>query len=429
MQEYGDGDELDALLEAIENHDVPAALTLVTNSPGLCMSKGLLGLTPVHVAAEQGEILLAKKMLELGADATIKDDGGDTPLDSAALAGHFDIVTLLLPLEQQSLPPCVDSDGPAASPWPAITVAPDFAGAPIAVKVAETTTAFGKESIDWRYDVEFDSKEDESKYVEFDEVLIRRIQNVFESLHGAGACGHVHQNWDWWPNRLRFLHIDVLLFTREVVQALQAQLQGPQATWRITACVERSMPEGRSPFSADVLIYSDHITVEPDLVPWIAFDTVPYRGSSPTAASPTEPDDPAVARMAPVTRFREPSECTEKDLDAIVGTWRLVTVEHCGETMASTGDSPLTFHRDGTTTQVFTTDPTEHGRFQLHPRQGVLEHQRDRTVETAIYRVAGNRLTICWGRPIPTEFATAKGDRRLLWVLERAESEKRHRPR
>ena len=55
-----------------------------------------LKLTPLHVAIEHGNFLMAKLMLSFGADPNRRDNQGWTALHAAALVGNVDIVKELL---------------------------------------------------------------------------------------------------------------------------------------------------------------------------------------------------------------------------------------------------------------------------------------------------------------------------------------------
>ena len=53
------------------------------------------GDTPIHVAAFQGRPAALRLLLEAGADPSIKNDFGETPLDCAKLIGNSECVKLL----------------------------------------------------------------------------------------------------------------------------------------------------------------------------------------------------------------------------------------------------------------------------------------------------------------------------------------------
>ncbi|KAL7936595.1 peptidase S8 and S53 [Trichoderma chlorosporum] len=58
--------------------------------------KGELDSTPLHIAAEKGNIILSKLLLEYGADQDARNESNSTPLHCAASHGHSEIVQLLL---------------------------------------------------------------------------------------------------------------------------------------------------------------------------------------------------------------------------------------------------------------------------------------------------------------------------------------------
>jgi ankyrin repeat protein len=57
---------------------------------------GLTGLTPLHWAAEAGNVEKAKRLIADGADANARNRNGDTPLHFAARAGKLEMVRLLV---------------------------------------------------------------------------------------------------------------------------------------------------------------------------------------------------------------------------------------------------------------------------------------------------------------------------------------------
>ena len=52
--------------------------------------------TPLHMASHQGWMLTSNVLLILGADITLQDTYGSTPLHSAATAGHLSVIRLLM---------------------------------------------------------------------------------------------------------------------------------------------------------------------------------------------------------------------------------------------------------------------------------------------------------------------------------------------
>lgn len=52
------------------------------------------GLTPLHLAAFEGELQAVKLLLQAGADPSIQDTTSETPLDHAVAGGHTEIADL-----------------------------------------------------------------------------------------------------------------------------------------------------------------------------------------------------------------------------------------------------------------------------------------------------------------------------------------------
>ena len=70
-----------------------------------------LGLTPVYIAAENGNAALLRRLLDAGADVATRDASGDTLLMAAVRVGSADAVQLLL---DRGAP--VNADRPAVRP-------------------------------------------------------------------------------------------------------------------------------------------------------------------------------------------------------------------------------------------------------------------------------------------------------------------------
>ena len=49
------------------------------------------GYTPLHEAAQSGDVELSELFLSAGADPSIRSDAGETPAEVAEAAGHHDL--------------------------------------------------------------------------------------------------------------------------------------------------------------------------------------------------------------------------------------------------------------------------------------------------------------------------------------------------
>lgn len=79
----------------------PPSCTHIVNSAFLTPSSGWLplfqnGYTPLHIAAKQNQMEVARSLLQYGASANAESVQGVTPLHLAAQEGHAEMVALLL---------------------------------------------------------------------------------------------------------------------------------------------------------------------------------------------------------------------------------------------------------------------------------------------------------------------------------------------
>jgi ankyrin repeat protein len=86
-----------------ENPDLSDILARMAGSidfqgmtPTSVNERGILGDTPLHLAAVSGDIRVGKILLDAGADPNIRGEYGDTPLHQAVGQKHYDFVKLLL---------------------------------------------------------------------------------------------------------------------------------------------------------------------------------------------------------------------------------------------------------------------------------------------------------------------------------------------
>ena len=83
-------------LTASEADEVKRIQSMIKDSPDLINAKDATGNTPLMDAAQRGQLIVARFLLENGADVEAKDSAGDTALHKAARAGHKAMVELLL---------------------------------------------------------------------------------------------------------------------------------------------------------------------------------------------------------------------------------------------------------------------------------------------------------------------------------------------
>lgn len=78
-----------------EPEPAPAPVAEVKVEVGNINAKGKYGFTKLHFAAQKGDEAEVVRLLGLGANKAIRDNGGKTPMEIASLNGHDSIVELL----------------------------------------------------------------------------------------------------------------------------------------------------------------------------------------------------------------------------------------------------------------------------------------------------------------------------------------------
>jgi len=78
-----------------ELRDLPYFVGLGDRVVGIA-SCGLLGTTPLHIAAIRGDIRIIALLLDAGAEIDARGEYGHTPLNNAVGLGHVEAVRLLL---------------------------------------------------------------------------------------------------------------------------------------------------------------------------------------------------------------------------------------------------------------------------------------------------------------------------------------------
>jgi uncharacterized protein (TIGR03067 family) len=121
----------------------------------------------------------------------------------------------------------------------------------------------------------------------------------------------------------------------------------------------------------------------------------------------------------------------------LYGEWEFEAAEHNGKADRGAADGPYRyrFNRDGTW-QVFQggNEAADRRGFKIDPTVdppaldfNTPPNPRDSPLVPAIYRIEGDRLTICSafpGKPRPTAFASPPGSEAYLKILRRVKSAK-----
>ena len=84
------------LCEAVDRGDTEQVRSLLADGANVNVTGKLLSATPLHRAAEPGNLRIAELLIARGADANAWDEGNATPLHRAAAAGRKEMVDLLI---------------------------------------------------------------------------------------------------------------------------------------------------------------------------------------------------------------------------------------------------------------------------------------------------------------------------------------------
>ncbi|RKP05403.1 ankyrin repeat-containing domain protein [Thamnocephalis sphaerospora] len=81
------------IMSAVGRGDITEVRNLLKNV--LSVSTRGVGSTPLHIAAERGDVRIAQELLRVGYDVNVADHAGMTPLRLALQHGHLDLARLL----------------------------------------------------------------------------------------------------------------------------------------------------------------------------------------------------------------------------------------------------------------------------------------------------------------------------------------------
>ncbi len=101
--------EITPLHQAAEEGDIEQAKTLISRGVGVNV-KNFVGNTPLHMAARNGHKDIVELLVRRGADVNAKNISGRTPLHYTAMRGHIELSKLLIskgPLSMRGIKPAV----------------------------------------------------------------------------------------------------------------------------------------------------------------------------------------------------------------------------------------------------------------------------------------------------------------------------------
>jgi ankyrin repeat protein len=83
------------MIQAAGKGDLKAMESLLGSDPEFVNTVGMMGMTPLHVAAAGGQNEAVTFLLENGADPFVEDDNGSTPDNTANVEGHPDTAKII----------------------------------------------------------------------------------------------------------------------------------------------------------------------------------------------------------------------------------------------------------------------------------------------------------------------------------------------
>ena len=107
----------EALFRSIENGDFDEFSRLIDT--GLLSAKNKLGETPLYVAAEKGQVEMAKLLIAKGADAKARTRNGETVLHAASMIESTSLMTALIDAGAEIN--AANRDGETPLHWAAMT--------------------------------------------------------------------------------------------------------------------------------------------------------------------------------------------------------------------------------------------------------------------------------------------------------------------
>lgn len=84
------------ILEAVRSADCAKIQSILNTHPEMARVKDSLGYTPLHWASLDGNVAVAKLLIDRGANVNARSASAYTPLHNAARGGHREIIKLLL---------------------------------------------------------------------------------------------------------------------------------------------------------------------------------------------------------------------------------------------------------------------------------------------------------------------------------------------
>ena len=109
-----------------------------------------------------------------------------------------------------------------------------------------------------------DTPEQEADYEKLDQELATQINTLLADLFGTQNDGKLyHQNLDWWPTCTRFLELDSVCITWQLIQRLQSLLADPFSDWRVNIHVYTPFDSDDSQHVGGLNIYRDWLLTQP----------------------------------------------------------------------------------------------------------------------------------------------------------------------
>ena len=137
--------------------------------------------------------------------------------------------------------------------------------------IVDTDEEFDRTLNEHAVEVDLASKDEETAYEQLDSRIANELQSLMADSFGESNDGVLyHQNFDWWPTKTRFLYLDSLCITWDLIHRIQSLLTGAAEDWRINVHISTPLDGDDAQEIGAINIYRDWLLIQKtirDLLP------------------------------------------------------------------------------------------------------------------------------------------------------------------